>query len=384
MQKGLGKTLQCIVLIFTLLKDGPFGEPFFRRVIILAPSSLVKNWEKEFDKWLKDRKFYVYAIDGKKKNVKDFVKKNPKIYPVLIISYDTYYRNQDILSNLEFDLAICDEGHRLKNSKVKIFEAIDQMSCNRKIVLTGTPVQNNLKELYSMSNLVCPGILGTKEDFSIKYEEPIQVAQRKCDEDRSEENLNNLNQVGRDIRAKLFEILGKFILRREQSLFNYLPKKIENIIICKLTDLQESIYKALLNDKTLKKILAEEGESTGISNSCFPYISFLRKLSNHPFLVNAEIVKKSYELKDTSLINQLSPEVKQIFDQYKKGALNKSGKFDTLIKILEVIKHNEEKVVIVSHFTQTLDLIEQFCKVKNYKISRLDGKFILKHLKKIS
>lgn len=373
---GLGKTLQCIVLIYTLLKDGPFGKPFFSRVIILAPSSLVANWAKEFEKWLKNRRnFYVYAVDGKKNTVKHFLKQPKATYPVLIVSYDTFHRNAGLLGTLDFDLVVCDEGHRLKNSTIKIFESIKKMTCKRKIILTGTPVQNNLRELYSLSNLVNPGILGTREEFTKNFEEPINTARKRSEQSfdgELEENLNNLSRVESEVHYKLFSIVNRFLLRRQQDAFNYLPKKVENVVICRLTDLQEQLYNALLEDKDLKRILGEESGACQV-RSYLPYISFLRKLCNHPFLVNGSIVEKSYELSETSLIRALSPLIGQIFDQFPKGPLFKSGKFDVLAALLRLIGEVNERVVIVSHFTQTLDLIQQYCRVKNYKTSRLDG-----------
>lgn len=362
------------MLIYTLLKDGPFSEPFFDRVLVLAPSSLVANWAKEFEKWLKGkRNFYVYAVDGKKNTVKHFLRQPKSTYPVLIVSYDTFHRNAALLGNLDFDLVVCDEGHRLKNSKIKLFDTIKKMTCKRKIVLTGTPVQNNLRELYSLSNLVNPGILGSREEFHKNFEEPINVARKHSEENENlEENLNNLSRVESEVHNKLFSIVNQFLLRRQQNLLNYLPKKVENVVICRLTDLQEQLYNALLDDKDLKGILGEESGSS-LVRSYLPYISFLRKLCNHPFLVNKSIIEKSYELKEASLISALSPVVGQIFDAFPKGPLFKSGKFDVLAKLLKLIREVNERVVIVSHFTQTLDLIQQYCRLKNYKASRLDG-----------
>lgn len=373
---GLGKTLQCIVLIYTLLKDGPFGEPLLKRVLVLAPSSLVQNWAKEFEKWLKGRRnFYPYAVDGKKNTVKHFLKQPRTTYPVLIISYDTFHRNATLLANLDFDLVVCDEGHRLKNSKIKIFETISKMPCQRKIILTGTPVQNNLKELYSLSSLVNPGILGTPEEFHENFEAPINQARKQSDESENENyegSLDNLSKVESEVHFRLFSIVNQFLLRRQQSSFNYLPKKTENVVICRLTDLQEKLYNALLDDKQLKRILGEES-GTSTVRSYLPYIAFLRKLCNHPFLVNKAIIEQSYELKDTSLVSALWPAVAECFAAFPKGVRHKSGKFDVFAKLLELIREINEKVVIVSHFTQTLDLLQQYCRSKNYKTSRLDG-----------
>lgn len=358
-------------MVYTLSTDGPFGRPYLKRVLILAPSSLVKNWEKEFQKWLKNKRFYVYAVDGKKKTVPDFLKKN-RTYPVLIVSYETFQSKCSLLSNLDYDLIVCDEGHRLKNPKIKIFQIIKSLPCKRKIILTGTPVQNNLKELYYLSDLINPGILGTEQEFQAQFQGPINKARKKIDDSDNDLDVLNKSKTEFEVLTKLFSIINQFLLRRLQSLFNYLPKKTENVVICKLTNLQVEIYKAILEDKNLKKLLNEEVGSSPV-RSFLPYISFLRKLCNHPFLINKSIVEKSYKLKEDSLICELSSVVSQIFNKFPKGALQKSGKFDVLVKLMSSIKEMEEKVVVVSHFTQTLDLIEQFCKLKNYKILRLDG-----------
>lgn len=125
-EMGLGKTLQCITLIWTMLKKGPYGKPIVKRVLIITPSSLCNNWDKEFSKWLGSFRMSPYVVDGKNKP------KNFTAYSrnsVMIISYEMFVRCHAEINDITFDLVVCDEGHRLKNNNIKAAKVIARSIC---------------------------------------------------------------------------------------------------------------------------------------------------------------------------------------------------------------------------------------------------------------
>uniref|UniRef100_A0A0K2TQB2 DNA repair and recombination protein RAD54Blike [Oryzias latipes] n=1 Tax=Lepeophtheirus salmonis TaxID=72036 RepID=A0A0K2TQB2_LEPSM len=144
-EMGLGKTLQTISLVYTLLKQGPWnGMPEIKRCLILAPSSLLGNWKEEFNKWLGPERLKVYVGESSSSKITEYLKYPNE--PVVIISYEMFVRCFNEISRLDFQLLIADEGHRLKNSSIKASTLIQSMNGTKKrVILTGTPVQNDLK-----------------------------------------------------------------------------------------------------------------------------------------------------------------------------------------------------------------------------------------------
>ena len=148
---GLGKSVQTVVLIWTLLKRGLNGKGTIKKAIVVTNSSIVKNWRKEFKKWLGDERLkpLVASANTTKVSTQDIINdfKNGH-FPVLIISYDLCVRNSDLLQECKCDLLVCDEGHKLKNKSIKIYSALKGIKTPRKVILSGTPLQNNLDEFF--------------------------------------------------------------------------------------------------------------------------------------------------------------------------------------------------------------------------------------------
>uniref|UniRef100_A0A2C9VJK6 Helicase ATP-binding domain-containing protein n=1 Tax=Manihot esculenta TaxID=3983 RepID=A0A2C9VJK6_MANES len=171
---GLGKTLQSITLLYTLLGQGFDGKPMVKKAIIVTPTSLVSNWEAEIKKWVGERVKLIALCENSRDDVVsglDSFTGPRSTLQVLIVSYETFRMHSSKFSHSEScDLLICDEAHRLKNDQTLTNRALAALSCKRRILLSGTPMQNDLEEFFAMVNFTNPGILGDAMYFRRHYE----------------------------------------------------------------------------------------------------------------------------------------------------------------------------------------------------------------------
>ena len=178
---GLGKTLQCVTLMWTLVKQSKEMLPLVEKVIVVSPSSLVKNWANEVKKWLGNRVQTLpiesgsLSRDDLRKKLQFFMDQCPMRHsvPIMFISYESLRGHIDILQQKEIGMIICDEGHRLKNAENQTYVAINSLDCKRRVLLSGTPIQNDLLEYYSLVNFVNKGCLGDPNTFRRYFENPI-------------------------------------------------------------------------------------------------------------------------------------------------------------------------------------------------------------------
>nr|XP_006111066.1 DNA repair and recombination protein RAD54B isoform X1 [Pelodiscus sinensis]XP_014426961.1 DNA repair and recombination protein RAD54B isoform X1 [Pelodiscus sinensis]XP_025038303.1 DNA repair and recombination protein RAD54B isoform X1 [Pelodiscus sinensis]XP_025038310.1 DNA repair and recombination protein RAD54B isoform X1 [Pelodiscus sinensis] len=366
-EMGLGKTLQCISLVWTLLHQGLYGcKPIIKKALIVTPGSLVKNWKKEFQKWLGSERIKVFTVDQDNK-VEEFI--NSPLYSVLIISYEMVLRSLDQIQAIEFNLLICDEGHRLKNSSIKTTSALISLPCEKRIILTGTPIQNDLQEFYALIEFVNPGILGSLSTYRKIYEEPV-IRSREPSATKEEKEL------GEKRAAELTRLTGLFILRRTQEIINkFLPPKKETILFCRPTVLQLGLYRKLLRSRVVRSCLQGVLENS-------PHlicIGALKKLCNHPCLLFKAIKEKeSNPTCDECEESNLYEGLRDIFPEdytFTTFTETDSGKLQVLAKLLETICElsPSERIVLVSHYTQTLNILQDLCKHYGYSYTRLDG-----------
>ncbi|XP_026173424.1 DNA repair and recombination protein RAD54B [Mastacembelus armatus] len=359
-EMGLGKTLQSVALSWTLLKQGLYGgKPVAKRILVVTPGSLVQNWGAEFNKWLGRERISVFTVDQDHR-IEQFVLS--PLHSVLVISYEMLLRCLKQVQKVEFGLVICDEGHRLKNSSIKTSSALSSLSCNRRVILTGTPVQNDLQEFYAIIEFVNPGILGSSTAYRKVYEEPILCSRQPS---RTEEE----RVLGEERAAELSRLTGMFILRRTQEIINrYLPPRLDWTLFCAPSSLQLELYKHLLCHQVFRACL-QGSMQTHTHLAC---ITALKKLCNHPGLLHSTV--KDRESVESSLYEGL---VDLFPESYSSGGISTtdSGKLLVLSDLLTAIRQlsPSDRVVVVSNYTQTLDLLQDLCVHTGYTFCRLDG-----------
>ncbi|SPQ96198.1 DNA repair and recombination protein RAD54B [Plasmodiophora brassicae] len=357
-EMGLGKTLQTIAVMWSLLKDGPAG-PVISRAIVVVPSSLVDNWANEIRKWLGNHRLEVLAMQSsanakqQRIMIDDFV--SGARWPVLIISYEMCRKFSSALSVLanrrKGIMLICDEGHRLKNAQGnRTIAALEELGATRRLLITGTPIQNQLDELYAMCSFVNPGLLSTLESFRHAFIRPIQAWRDggvACSADDQ--------AIGEARAAELQSLTSSFILRRTNDILSkYLPPKIESVLFCRMSPLQLDLYRTFVASHTVKRLIASGSTAAALSS-----IVTLRKLVNDPALI--------YNGEDVDGL--------PFPDDYDPLVKSDACKMVVVDAILDAMHAQSPpgKTVIVSNFVQTLEVIERMCAAKGIKSFRLDG-----------
>ncbi|KAD2806103.1 hypothetical protein E3N88_39480 [Mikania micrantha] len=396
---GLGKTLQSITLLYTLLCQGFDGKPMVRKAIIVTPTSLVSNWEAEIKKWVGERVKLVALCESSRDDVissiDNFRSKHSRLQ-VLIVSYETFRMHSSKLNDSEScDLLICDEAHRLKNDQTLTNRALAALPCKRRILLSGTPMQvrnidifycqllclfyntiflhlnyqNHLEEFYAMVNFTNPGILGDAAFFRRYYETPIVCGREPT---ASEEEKLLANERSTELSAKV----NQFILRRTNALLsNHLPPKIVEVVCCKLTPLQKELYTHFIHSKNVKQAIAEDVKQTKV----LAYITALKKLCNHPKLIYDTMKSGNPGTAGfEGCMRFFPPEMFAGRSGSWTGGdgawVELSGKMHVLARLLDNLRRRtDDRIVLVSNYTQTLDLIVQLCRERRYPFLRLDG-----------
>ena len=342
-EMGLGKTVQSIAMLAHLVTQGVTG-PF----MVVGPLSTLHNWANEFKKWAPTLHAVVYhGSKEHRKGLRGFYyrgkgKSAADHFPVMITSYEIVIRDRGDLQKIPFKFVIIDEGHRLKNMNCRLIRELKAVcgdSCNR-LLLTGTPLQNNLTELWSLLNFLLPSIFDDLDSFQEWFE---------FDFSRDDVEHKVLEGEGKNgIVTKLHQILRPFLLRRlKQDVEISLPDKFEYILFAWLSEWQTSIY----DDLVKRNLSMSDGRQMRLQN----VLMQLRKCCNHPYLFEWPIDEHGNEAVNEILIEA-------------------SGKMLLLDRILaELKRQGGHQVLIFSQMTRMLDILEDYLTWRKYTYRRLDG-----------
>lgn len=356
-EMGLGKTLQTIALLWTLLKQNPVSEapPVIKKALVVCPVTLINNWRKEFRKWLGADRLGVYVFDGSKKRITDFT--NGRSYQIMIIGYEKLRTvAEDLKKGHGIDIVIADEGHRLKTAKNKSAQAIKSLNTPRRVILSGTPIQNDLSEFFMMVDFVNPDLFGSFKKFTKDYEVPIVKS-------RQPGALKKDVEKGEEASEELARQTSMFILRRTADLLSkYLPSKTEYILLCRPTAAQASTYQHVLACPAFQAAL-------GSNEAALQLITVLKKVCNSPSLLNGKA------LSDPSAPR--SPLAASLLASIPAHLL-RTNAGSTKLRVLDQLLHTlrtttQEKVVLVSNYTATLDLLQTLLTSLDHPYLRLDG-----------
>ena len=297
---GLGKTIQ--VITFVLSKRS-------KKTLIITPTSVLYNWKDEFERFAPNVR--VGLVHGTKAQ-RDRMLSEIKKYDVLITTYGTLKNDENEYEKLQFDYCIIDEGQNIKNPTSKTTLSVKKINSKCNFALTGTPIENNLMELWSIFDFVMPGFLFTKERFKAKF-------------------IQNKNT------EELKSLITPFILRRvKEDVLDELPEKIEKKYLVDMTTKQKSIYKSYVKE------IKEKLKSSKGNTNMLTFITKLREVCLDPFL---------------------------IMDDYNGG----SGKINALMELLDNYIAGNKKILVFSQFTSALKNIEKNLEEVGINYIYLDG-----------
>ncbi|KAM3365195.1 hypothetical protein ACQJBY_015133 [Aegilops geniculata] len=253
---GLGKTIQTIAFLSSVIgKDNNQGEKSTDKgkksspVLILCPTSVIRNWENEFSEWAN---FSVAVYHGPNRDLV-LEKIEGQGLEVLITSFDTFRTRDKVLCDISWELVVVDEAHRLKNEKSKLYTACLGITTRKRFGLTGTIMQNKIMELFNVFDWVVPGCLGDREHFREYYDEPLKHGQRLSAPER-------FVQVADKRKKHLVSVLKKFLLRRtkEETIGHLMLGKEDNIVFCRMSDVQKRVYRRMLQQPDIQILVNKD------------------------------------------------------------------------------------------------------------------------------
>ena len=344
--QGLGKTIQAIALVAYLMEIKENLGPY----LIIVPLSTLSNWSNELAKWCPAARTVIYkGTPGQRKElIRDEVRSGH--FNVLLTTYEYIIKDKSSLKKITWQYAIVDEGHRMKNAQSKFAVTLGtQYTTLNRILLTGTPLQNSLPELWALLNFLLPTIFNSVESFDNWFNRPFSQFSNTAgsEQDQTDQMLNTEERML--IIHRLHELLRPFMLRRVKSeVLDQLPEKVEKVLRCELSSWQKELYKQIsakaIEDKSLIGNFVQE-PTRGLNN----IVMQLRKVCNHPYLFSPE----GYHIND--------------------NIIRSSGKMELLDRMLPKLKAAGHRVLMFTQMTAVMTILEDYFSYRGYTSLRLDG-----------
>lgn len=389
-EMGLGKTCQVISFLAHLKEIGEAGPH-----LVVVPSSTLENWLREFQKFCPE--FVVepyYGSQDERAEIRIALSDPSAEFDVMVTTYNLACgSSQDLgfLKSRKFNVVVYDEGHLLKNSQSERYVKLMRLNAKFRLILTGTPLQNNLRELVSLLSFILPNIFASKKD------DLAGIFKHKAKStDKATDGRNPLLSEQRITKAKA--MMTPFVLRRKKDqVLKHLPKKTHEVVYCDMTESQSEVYHKELQ-ASRKAIEAKESGKKGVK-SVGNVLMQLRKASLHHLLFrqiyNNQVIKKmareimkeeqyrqaneQYIYEDMEVMTDAElHRLCENFPSVRKHKLDEaewmnSGKISKLKEILPGMKANGDRILLFSQFTQMLDILERVLNHMGVTFIRMDG-----------
>ncbi|KAA1102342.1 hypothetical protein PGT21_019144 [Puccinia graminis f. sp. tritici] len=333
-EMGLGKTLQTISFLGYLKHHRSLSGPH----LVIVPKSTLDNWVREFDFWVPG--FKLVSLKGSKDERGDICQQIlAQDFDVVLTTYELCIREKASLKKIPWEYIVIDEAHRIKNVDSMLSQIVRLFQSRSRLLITGTPLQNNLQELWALLNFLLPDVFSSSEDFDAWFER-----KRNGAEDSSSDAENS-------VVKQLHKVLRPFLLRRVKSDVekSLLPKKEINVYVG-MTEMQRKWYKMIL-EKDIDAVNGVTGKKEG-KTRLMNVVMQLRKCCNHPYLFDG--AESPPFTTDEHLVYN-------------------SGKMIILDKLLKAMKAKGSRVLIFSQMSRVLDILEDYCFFRQYEYCRIDG-----------
>lgn len=348
-EMGLGKTIQTISLVTYLMERKRINGPF----LIIVPLSTLSNWILEFERWAPSVVKIPYKGSPQFRRQIQHQLKTSK-FNVVLTTYEYVIKDKATLAKIKWKYMIIDEGHRMKNHHCKLTQVLNtHYIAPHRLLLTGTPLQNKLPELWALLNFLLPSIFKSCNTFEQWFNAPFATTGEKVELNEEETVL---------IIRRLHKVLRPFLLRRlKKEVETQLPEKTEYVVKCDMSALQRVVYRhmqtkgVMLTDGS-EKDKKGKGGARALMNS----IMQLRKICNHPFLF--QNLEEAFADASTGGTCANGP------DLYRS-----SGKFELLDRILPKFRTSKHRVLLFCQMTSCMTVMEDYFTYRNYPYLRLDG-----------